>query len=227
MKTLIIVRHGNTFLTGEPARRVGRRTDLPLVETDRARGAARCLRSLGCLPDKAFAAPLQRTLRTAELVLEELGLTLPVRPAPDFSEIDYGPDENQEEQQLKLRLGRVQAQESGVDPESLAEEALQRRGEGVLALWNEKAIPPPGWQVDPNRVAADWKRFADGIAPGESVLLVSSNGVIRFAPHLLPERERLAFADGRSLKVTTGGVCIFTLKDGVWHCPHWNISPLP
>ncbi len=35
--TLYIVRHGNTFEPDEPPRRIGRRTDLPLVESGRAK----------------------------------------------------------------------------------------------------------------------------------------------------------------------------------------------
>ena len=35
----MIVRHGNTFRAGETPTRVGARTDLPLVEEERARSA--------------------------------------------------------------------------------------------------------------------------------------------------------------------------------------------
>jgi 2,3-bisphosphoglycerate-dependent phosphoglycerate mutase len=40
----VIVRHGNTFRAGETPTRVGARTDLPLVEEERARSAGRYLR---------------------------------------------------------------------------------------------------------------------------------------------------------------------------------------
>ena len=36
-RKLVIVRHGNTFRAGETPTRVGARTDLPLVEEERAR----------------------------------------------------------------------------------------------------------------------------------------------------------------------------------------------
>ena len=225
MRHLIIVRHGNTFRPGETPTRVGARTDLPLVEGERARGAGRILRHLGLIPSRTFAAPLKRTFQTAELILEELGLAATVLPAPDFTEIDYGPDENRTEEQVRLRLGRHYLAEEGLDADRLPEERLRQRGEEALGLWNAQAIPPHGWKVDPPAIAAAWQAFAANVAPGENVLLVSSNGIIRFAFHLLPEAERMRFAEERNLKVGTGGVCVFARHDGDWRCPHWNLKP--
>ena len=48
-RKLVIVRHGNTFRAGETPTRVGARTDLPLVEEERARSAGRYLREKGAL----------------------------------------------------------------------------------------------------------------------------------------------------------------------------------
>jgi probable phosphoglycerate mutase len=221
MRHLIIVRHGNTFRPGETPTRVGARTDLPLVEEERARKAGRLLRSLDCLPDRVFAAPLQRTMRTAELLLHELGLKLTVRPAPAFTEIDHGPDENQPEERVLLRLGRRCLERSGIT--LFSEEEARRRGEQIIRLWDAEAIPPPGWRVDATALVAGWKAFAAGIGPGEKVLMVSSGGVIRFAPHLLPQARRLLFSQRHGITAATGGVCIFARDAGDWDCPHWNL----
>ena len=225
MRHLIIVRHGNTFRPGETPTRVGARTDLPLVESQRARGAGRILRGLGLIPNRTFAAPLKRTLQTAALILEELGLDATVLPAPDFTEIDYGPDENRTEDQVRLRLGRHYLAEEGLDADRLPEELLRQRGQEALELWNAHAIPPHGWKADPPAIAAAWQSFAATIASGENVLLVSSNGIIRFAFHLLPEAERIRFAEERNLKVGTGGVCVFARNGGNWRCLRWNLQP--
>ena len=50
-RKLVIVRHGNTFRAGETPTRVGARTDLPLVEEERARSAGRYLREKGIVID--------------------------------------------------------------------------------------------------------------------------------------------------------------------------------
>lgn len=225
MRHLIIARHGNTFRPGETPTRVGARTDPPLVESERARGAGRILRGLGLIPDRTFAAPLKRTLRTAELILEELGLDSEVLPAPDFTEIDYGPDENRTEDQVRLRLGRHYLEREGLDQKDFSEERMRQRGEAALGLWNARAVPPHGWKVDPSAIAAAWRAFAANIASGENVLLVSSNGIIRFAFHLLPEAEQARFTEERNLKVGTGGVCVFARDGGDWRCLHWNLKP--
>ena len=70
----MIVRHGNTFRAGETPTRVGARTDLPLVEEERARSAGRYLREKGIVIDKVISAPLKRTLETANYILEEMNV---------------------------------------------------------------------------------------------------------------------------------------------------------
>ena len=93
-RKLVIVRHGNTFRAGETPTRVGARTDLPLVEEERARSAGRYLREKGIVIDKVISAPLKRTLETANYILEEMNVDLPIIQDLRLKEIDYGPDEN-------------------------------------------------------------------------------------------------------------------------------------
>ncbi len=223
MKTLIIARHGNTFRPGETPTRVGSRTDLPLVEEERARGIGRYLKGLGLVPTRILAAPLQRTLRTAELAAEELGVPCPVTPDPRFIEIDYGPDENRTEQEVALRLGKATALAAGQDPESLPPEKLEELGAQAIELWNSRAIVPPGWVVDPQQIIRTWQETADSVQDGETLLCVSSNGTIRFAPHITGNYA--AFCAEHDIKVPTGGVCIFTREgDAAWKCDVWGIK---
>ena len=199
MKTLIIARHGNTFRPGETPTRVGAKTDLPLVEEERARGIGKYLKKNGYAPTKIYAAPLKRTMETAKLAAEELGFTDTIVPLTDFTEIDYGPDENKTE-----------------------DEVIARIGQDAIDLWNAKAIVPDGWKVDPEKLAAVWKNFAASIKDGETVLAVSSNGVIRFAPHITADYD--AFCAEHDIKVATGGVCILVFENGAWTAKEWNVK---
>lgn len=200
MKTLIIARHGNTFRKGETPTRVGSRTDLPLVEEERGRGIGLYLKKLGLMPDRILAAPLQRTMKTAQLAAEELGFTGTVQPDARFIEVDYGPDENKTEDEVIARIG---------------EDAIER--------WNAEAIVPEGWKVDVDAIIANWKELADEVKEGETLLCVSSNGTIRFAPHLTGDYA--AFCAEHDIKVPTGGVCIFTEEDGsAWLCREWGVK---
>ncbi|MCQ2966160.1 MAG: histidine phosphatase family protein [Alphaproteobacteria bacterium] len=197
MKRLIIARHGNTFAPGETPTRVGAKTDLPLVEETRGRGIGKYLKQKNLIPTKIVAAPLKRTMKTAELAAEELGYSKKIEICADFTEIDYGPDENKTEDVVIARIGQQ-----------------------AIDLWNEKAIVPEGWKVDPNQIIETWKKFAEQIADNETVLLVSSNGVIRFAPYIVGDYDE--FCKTHDIKVATGAVCVLEFESGKWTCSEWN-----
>ncbi len=223
MKTLIIARHGNTFRKGETPTRVGSRTDLPLVEEERGRGIGKYLTKLGLIPTRILAAPLQRTMCTAALAAEELGCPCPVQPDARFIEVDYGPDENHTEEETKARLGADIAAAQGKNPAELTAEELDALGAAAIDKWNAEATVPPGWKVDVAQIIANWKALAAEVQEGEVLLCVSSNGTIRFAPHITGDYA--GFCAAHDIKVATGGVCIFTSEDGsTWQCREWGVK---
>jgi len=201
---LIIARHGNTFTKEQIPTRVGGRTDLPLVESERGTNIGKYLKMKNMLPDAVFAAPLKRTMETARLAVKEMELPLEIQKEDSFREIDYGPDENKTEDEVIARIG---------------EEAIRR--------WNEQAVAPEGWLVDVDGLINTWKTWADKLAAdykGKTVMIVSSNGVIRFAPHITGDFD--AFAKEHDIKVGTGCLCVFEKEDGQpWVCKEWNLKP--
>ena len=202
---LIIARHGNTFAPGDVPTRVGCRTDLPLVASGeaQARRIGKFLRLHQMVPGVVFAAPLKRSRDTARLALEALGRDLPIASDERFSEIDYGPDENQ--------------------PESVV---IARIGEQALRDWDEHAKVPPGWQVDPHAIIRDWLAFGDTCRRlffNQAVLVVTSNGIARFAPHLTGDFE--GFRARHGIKIATGALCFLKLQGTRWIIEQWNIRP--
>lgn len=202
---IIIARHGNTFNKGETPTRVGARTDLPLVETERGTLIGEYLKVSGLIPDLAFAAPLKRTMETARLAIAALGRSIPLETVECFREIDYGPDENKTDEEVIARIGR---------------EAIDK--------WNAEAIVPDGWLVSPQELIQTWKNWGDKIEQehtGQNILIVSSNGVIRFAPYLTGDFKY--FSKQHDIKVGTGCVCIFEKDPGDmnWKCTAWNLKP--
>lgn len=196
MTTLIIARHGNTFEEGERPRRVGARTDLPLTEKGReqARAIGRYLKENKLIPDVVYSSPLQRTKETAKLAIKETGVTNPVFELDIFNEIDYGPDENKPEEDVIARIGAQ-----------------------ALKDWDERALVPPGWNADPQIIIQNWQGFADQIRAhddNETALVVTSNGIARFAPHITGDFE--SFRQKHGIKLSTGGLWIFTFRDGLW-----------
>ena len=199
-RKLVIVRHGNTFRAGETPTRVGARTDLPLVEEERARSAGRYLREKGIVIDKVISAPLKRTLETANYILEEMNVDLPIIQDLRLKEIDYGPDENMVEDHVIKRLGSLYLEKEGMERKDLTEDRIVERGLSVIAQWN----------------------LAASIPDGETWLLVSSNGVMRFSPYILGNYED--FCATHDIKVPTGGVCIFDCVGDHWRCTDWGIK---
>ena len=202
---LIIARHGNTFAPGDTPTRAGCRTDLPLVPSGeaQARRIGRFLLLHRMVPDAVFAAPLKRSLDTARLALKALGMDLPVTSDDRFNEIDYGPDENQPESVVVARIGAQ-----------------------ALRDWNEHAKVPSGWLADPCAIIRTWLAFGDACRQhwsNRTVLVVTSNGIARFAPHLTGDFEGFRARNG--IKIATGALCVLRLQETRWIIEQWNIRP--
>jgi len=207
MKTrLLIARHGNTFNPDECARRVGT-TDLPLVNSGLIQGEllGRYLKLHNMLPDIIYTSTLQRTLQTAQRAQFAMQTSVLVSELSIFNEIDYGVDENQPEDKV---IGRV--------------------GVGALQAWEKAAIVPPGWHVNPTEIIQHWHDFTARLKQehqGKTVLVVTSNGIARFSPHLTGDFA--AFAAKHPIKIATGALCIFENRapSMQWNCLGWNIRP--
>ena len=202
---IIIARHGNTFTKDQTPLRVGAGTDLPLVETERGTNVGKYLKMRTLIPVAVFAAPLKRTTETARLAIAALDKDIPLIADNRFTEIDYGPDEAKTE-----------------------EEVVARIGQDALDAWNANAVVPQGWNVSVDGIIQTWKDFAREVEQNyahKTVLVVSSNGIIRFAPYLTGNFE--TFCQNFNIKVGTGSVCILEKDDGddFWTVKEWGTKP--
>lgn len=206
MTTLIIARHGNTFDKGDTPTRVGAHTDLPLVEKgeQQARAIGRYLKDNRLIPDTVYTSKLQRTIQTAKIAIKESGVTNPIFELDIFNEVDYGPDENKPE-----------------------EDVIARIGEQAIKDWDEHATVPDGWVADPDQIIQNWHQFADQICAyddNETVLVVTSNGVARFAPYITGDFE--GFRAGHNIKLSTGALAILKHDpENGWRVDAWNVKP--
>lgn len=193
--TLLIARHGNTFDLGETILRVGKRTDLPLSRSgiEQAKRLGVFLNQHYPVIDRVLVSQLQRTQQTARYALAHH----PLEVHPFLDEIDYGIDDGK--------------------PESAV---IARVGARALKAWEEKGIPPADWPVDPEMIIQGWKVFAESQAKqGGVALLVTSNGIARFAPSLLADPSPIV-----SLKMNTGAISAFECVGNEWRLLYWNMS---
>jgi len=109
MTKILIIRHGNTFGSDEIPRRVGCKTDIPLVQSgvDQARALGVYLTREKLLPDTVFASALLRAQETATIMMREAHTDgTPIQTDTAFNEIDHGPDENKTEDEILARIGK-------------------------------------------------------------------------------------------------------------------------
>lgn len=199
MSRLFIVRHGDTFEMEDTPRRIGARSDLPLVKSGRTQAAALgdCFRQSNISFTCAFAGPLVRTRDTALAILQ--GRKQPTLQIVGWlAEVDHGPDE-----------GRSEA------------EVLARIGVDALAAWDRNAVAPAAWRLNKAKRLAAWRALLKSPPSGDT-LLVTSNGAARFV-FLANEIERPA----SGLKLRTGAYGIMERQHENWRLIAWDERPLP
>lgn len=203
---LIFARHGNTFGPGDTPVWVGANEDLPLVDKglEQSRAIGRALKDAGVVPDRILAGPLKRTRTGAALAGEACGFSGEVEIDNRLKEIDYG-----------VWGGKTDA------------EITERWGAAAIEAWRERSIPPAGagWSPGPSRIEAD-ARAVYHAATGErsadhAVLLVSSNGILRYFHALLAGGE----APPEDAKVKTGHMGAARIHGRSATLLFWNADP--
>lgn len=200
MTHVYICRHGNTFDKGDTVTRVGARTDLRLSSSG-IRQAEELAGHLSSVKfDKIYCSPLKRTKQTAMAILEKQQSSPEIIFAPFLKEIDYGPDENMPE-----------------------EAVVERIGQDALNLWEESAIPPKGWLLDPAEIKREWKKFFESLSEiqADNTLVMTSNGTARFVFDIADELpadapRKLRTASYGIIKVTNNNELIMS---------SWNVRP--
>lgn len=198
--TLIIARHGNTFNPDQMPTRVGARTDLPLVESgeDQALRLGHHLKSEKLIPDIVYTSALRRTIDTARLICVAMMCPAQNTPLAFLNEIDYGPDENRPEAEVRARLGEL-----------------------ALKQWDELGEMPTDWSPRPDVISGSWQYFLDQCRnelEDKVILVVTSNGIARFALNCTEN------GDAIPMKLSTGAYGILKYTDK-WVVTDWNIKP--
>ena len=200
MTRIVICRHGNSFDKGDVVTRIGARTDLPLSISgiDQARGLAKQFSSgtSGFEFKLAFCSSLLRTYQTADFILTSGNDVKSLNILKFLTEIDYGVGENKPEEQVVARLGR-----------------------DAITLWDEKAIPPEGWDVNPEELIQSWKDFFARYMDHEGdILVVTSNGIARFALDAVDE-----ITTDAPRKLRTAAYGIIEIENGHSKLTAWDI----
>jgi 2,3-bisphosphoglycerate-dependent phosphoglycerate mutase len=202
---LIIARHGNTFEAGETPRRIGAKTDLPLVASGQAQAKklGAWLKTNHMLPDVVYTSQLKRAIETAQISIAEAGINRAIYQSEAFNEIDHGVDENKP------------------DPE-----IVKRIGADAFNKWEHESIMPEGWSPPTHVIEQHWADFAKHcveVNANKTVLVVTSNGLARFVPTIAKNADDIA--KGYNRKMATGALSILEYDNNIWTIKSWNIKP--
>ena len=145
MKTLVLLRHGESTWNQENRFTGWTDVDLTPKGVEEARAAGRLLRDEGFDFDVTFTSVLKRAIRTLNLALEEMDrLWLPVEKHWRLNERHYGALQGLNKAETAAKFGEDQ----------------------VLAWRRSYDVPPPALEAGDERDAARDPRYR-GLAPGE------------------------------------------------------------
>ena len=206
---LVLVRHGNTFEKNEVPVQVGAKTDLPLTDRGReqAKEIAAWCRRKNVHPVCVYSGGLKRQTEAAKIIAGELAVKSIESNFAALDEIDYGPWEGLSAPEIEERWPEEYRdwEEAGRWPSFFGGGISERRDQ--LAAWLDGL-----------------RKFYN---PGDTVLAVSSNGVIRlFYSFIQPQWEKIITERrAKELKVRTGHYCLLRLYPARLEIVEWNRSP--
>jgi len=207
---LLLARHGNTFETGQTPLMVGARSDLELVDRgyEQAENIGSALRCAKIPVAAIYSSPLKRTFESAKTIAKVLGLGPEiVRLEPGLKEIDYGKWE-------------------GLSSSAIGEQF----GPAELEAWDQHSIWPTTPQFSPpeSEVRTMVKGFVESLkqqhSEDETILVVSSNGKLRYFLDLIPG-EFARRKDAGTFKMSTGHLSLLSSTADTWGIDFWNIPP--
>ena len=138
--------------------------DVPLSEEgiEQAKKAGQLLKKEGFVFDIAFTSPLQRAIKTLDIVLEKMGLIIPVKSSWRLNERHYGALQGMNKDEMRKKYGTEMVEEwrrsYDIRPPAETEEkefeykefkiegtplteSLKDTEARVLPYWNEEIIP--------------------------------------------------------------------------------------
>jgi len=190
-RLLVLVRHGQSEWNLKNLFTGWRDVDLSEQGVAEARAAGRKLKSQGLAFDVAYTSALKRAQRTLDLMLEELGQTIPIVRDQALNERDYGD---------LVGLNK--------------DDARKKWGEEQVHIWRRSYdVPPPGGESLKDTVARALPYFVQEILPrvlrGERVLISAHGNSLRA---LIMVLERLTPEQILKRELGTGVPIIYRLN---------------
>ena len=190
-RLLVLVRHGQSEWSLKNLFTGWKDVDLSEQGVAEARAAGRKLKAQGLVFDVAYTSALKRASRTLDLILEEMGQTLPIVRDQALNERDYGD---------LVGLNK--------------DDARKKWGEEQVHIWRRSYdVPPPGGESLKDTVARALPYYVQEIQPrvlrGERTLISAHGNSLRA---LIMVLERLTPEQILKRELGTGVPIIYRLN---------------
>jgi 2,3-bisphosphoglycerate-dependent phosphoglycerate mutase len=190
-RLLVLVRHGQSEWNLKNLFTGWRDVDLTDAGVAEARAAGRKLKAQGLVFDVAYTSALKRASRTLDLILEEMGQTIPIVRDQALNERDYGD---------LVGLNK--------------DDARKKWGEEQVHIWRRSYdVPPPGGESLKDTVARALPYYVQEIQPrvlrGERTLISAHGNSLRA---LIMVLERLTPEQILKRELGTGVPIIYRLN---------------
>ncbi len=193
MSKLILIRHGQSQYNLE--NRFTGWVDVPLTEKGiaEAEGAGKALKETGLKPSIAFTSALQRAQKTLDIILEQLGVALPIQKDEALNERHYGDLQGKNKAETAEEFGAEQVHiwRRSFDVPPPNGESLKTTAERTLPYFNKEILPQ--------------------LQKDETVLVVAHGNSLR---SIVMEIENLTPEQILKTEIATGEVWIYEYKDG-------------
>ncbi|MEM7566400.1 MAG: 2,3-bisphosphoglycerate-dependent phosphoglycerate mutase [Pseudomonadota bacterium] len=142
-RLLVLVRHGQSEWNAKNLFTGWRDPGLTETGVEEARAAGRSLKAMGLGFDVAYTSALQRAQKTLDLMLEEMGITLPITRDERLNERDYGDlaGLNKDDAREKWGEEQVHIWRRSYDTPPPGGESLKMTAERVLPYFEETIRP--------------------------------------------------------------------------------------
>ena len=190
-RLLVLVRHGQSEWNLKNLFTGWKDVDLTEAGVAEARAAGRKLKAQGLGFDVAYTSALKRAQRTLDLILEEMGQTVPIVRDQALNERDYGDLVGMNKDDARKKFGAEQ-----------------------VHIWRRSYdVPPPGGESLKDTVARTLPYYCQEILPrvlrGERVLVSAHGNSLRALVMVL---ERLSPAEIVKREIGTGVPLIYWLN---------------
>ena len=202
-RLLVLVRHGQSEWNLKNLFTGWKDVDLTEQGVAEARAAGRKLKAQGLKFDVAYTSALKRANRTLDLILEEMGQTVPIVRDQALNERDYGD-----------LVGMNK------------DDARKKWGEEQVLIWRRSYdVPPPGGESLKDTVARALPYFVQEILPrvlrGERTLISAHGNSLRA---LIMVLERLTPEKILKRELATGVPIIYRLNADSTVASHLDLA---